>query len=163
MSSAHRDPHNSVQTTSGALAGDSQADQQHLCISETAARFASAQLVELARLQQCFHGAVRAQLKPLAAAIGISERTVRNHRNVMVINGHEIRPAVVCGRVTYSLEAVAHALAHSAIELPPPARVAPQRSRPAQPEAVKRAGRRRKVSLADQITAGDGTSSAGAA
>ncbi len=163
MSSTHSALQASFASTAVSGSGTLEAGPQQLSLSETAALLATAQQVELARLRQCFHGAVRAQLKPLAAAIGISERTVRNHRNVMVINGHEIRPAVVCGRVTYSLEAVAHALAHSAIELPPPARVAPKRTRLAPPETTRRPGRRKKASLAEQLLAEEVVSSARAA
>lgn len=83
-------------------------------------RLSDAQRREFARLREHFHGAVRVQLKPLAHAIGIAERSVRNYGNRLRIDGLEIMPASVCGRVTYDLEEVANALALSAIQPPPP-------------------------------------------
>ncbi|MBV8035185.1 hypothetical protein [Roseateles sp.] len=113
-------------------------------------RFAEAQRREFARLQGHFRGAVRAQLKPLAAAIGVAERTVRNNFNTLRINGQEIRPSQVCGRVTFDLEEVAHALALGAIQTPPPARVVARKERvPATPK-----GRGKKADLAAQIQEG---------
>jgi hypothetical protein len=125
-------------------------DAQH---SESIAqldRLAEARRREFARLQAHFRGAVRAQLKPLAHAIGIAERTVRNNANMLKINGYEIRPAQVCGRVTFDLEEVANALALGAIQAPPPARVVARRERVlATPK-----GRAKKADLAAQIQVG---------
>lgn len=81
------------------------------------------------RLQLHFRGQLRAQLKPLAQAIGIGENTIRNGGNIVRINGHEVRPAVVNGRLTYDLAEVAEALAGLNVEAPVPKVQAP-RGRP---------------------------------
>lgn len=67
------------------------------------------------RLQQRFPGQLRAQLKPLTSAIDIGENTVRNNGNIIRINGQEVRPAIVNGRLTYDLAEVAAALAVSSV------------------------------------------------
>lgn len=82
--------------------------------------------VHFQRLQLHFRGQLRAQLKPLAQAIGIGENTVRNGGNIVRINGHEVRPAVVNGRLTYDLAEVAEALASTDIEVPVPKVQAPR-------------------------------------
>ena len=74
--------------------------------------------VHFQRLQLHFRGQLRAQLKPLAQAIGIGENTVRNGGNIVRINGHEVRPALVNGRLTYDLAEVAEALACRDLEAP---------------------------------------------
>lgn len=78
------------------------------------------------KLQLHFRGQLRAQLKPLAQAIGIGENTVRNGGNIVRINGREVRPAVVNGRLTYDLAEVAEALASTDIEVPVPKAQAPR-------------------------------------
>ena len=67
----------------------------------------------LLELQIHFRGQLFVQLKPLAQAIGIGENTIRNGGNIVRINGREVRPAVVNGRLTYDLAEVAEALALS--------------------------------------------------
>lgn len=89
----------------------------------------SAFLTNFQRLQLHFRGQLRAQLKPLAQAIGIGENTVRNGGNIVRINGREVRPAVVNGRLTYDLAEVAEALACRDVEEPIPKVQAP-RGRP---------------------------------
>ena len=89
------------------------------------------------RLQIHFRGQLRAQLKPLAQAIGISENAIRNGGNIVRINGHEVRPATVNGRLTYDLAEVAEALASIDIEVPVPKVQEPRGPR----------GRRRKPGL----------------
>lgn len=97
------------------------------------------------RLQFHFRGQLRVQLKPLAQAIGIGENTVRNGGNIVRINGREVRPAIVNGRLTYDLAEVAEALAFAStatdIELPVPKVQAPR-------------GRPRKVGLGLDAAAG---------
>jgi hypothetical protein len=115
-------------------------------------RFLEAQQRELTRLQLHFRGAVRVQLKPLAAAIGIAASTVRNNFNTLRINGKEIRPSQVCGRVTFDLEEVAHALALGAIQAPPPARVV--RAKGAETEPQRKRGRIKKPDLAVELRQG---------
>lgn len=91
------------------------------------------------RLQIHFRGQLRAQLKPLAQAIGVSENTVRNGGNIVRINGREVRPAVVNGRLTYDLAEVAEAPASTDIEAPVPKVQAPRgRPRKAGLDAVAR-------------------------
>ena len=85
--------------------------------------------VHFQRLQLHFRGQLRAQLKPLAQAIGIGENTVRNGGNIVRINGREVRPAIVNGRLTYDLAEVAEALAGRDVEAPVPKVQAP-RGRP---------------------------------
>jgi hypothetical protein len=121
---------------------------QQVCSSQLE-RLSVAQRRELARLRDHFHGAVRVQLKPLAHAIGIADRTVRNNGNRLRINGLEIMPASVCGRVTYDLEEVANALALSAIQAPPPARIVERK--PPQSVGALPKGRSRKSDLSTQI------------
>ena len=81
------------------------------------------------KLQLHFRGQLRAQLKPLALAIGIGENTVRNGGNIVRINGREVRPAVVNGRLTYDLAEVAEALASTDIEHPVPKAQEPRNPR----------------------------------
>lgn len=88
----------------------------------------------LQRLQLHFRGQLRAQLKPLAGAVGIGENTIRNNKNIVRINGREVHPAVVNGRYTYDLAEVAQALAASSVEEPAPKVQEPR-------------GRRRKAGL----------------
>ncbi len=94
----------------------------------------------LQNLQQHFRGQLRAQLKPLAAAIGVSEKVVRNAGNIIRINGLEVRPAVINARLTYDLQEVAAALAAAAAtDKLPKAKAAtakPQRGRPRKPGLV---------------------------
>ena len=85
--------------------------------------------IHFQRLQLHFRGQLRAQLKPLAQAIGIGENTVRNGGNLLRINGCEVRPAIVNGRLTYDLAEVAEALARHDAEQPVPKVHAP-RGRP---------------------------------
>lgn len=85
--------------------------------------------VHFQRLQLHFRGQLRAQLKPLAQAIGIGENTVRNGGNIVRINGREVRPAVVNGRLTYDLAEVAEALAGHDVKEPIP-KVQARRGRP---------------------------------
>ncbi len=128
--------------------------------SEDAARtlrLIDAERRELARLQVFFRGAVRVQLKPLVHAIGVSERSVRNHKNILRINGVEVLPALVQGSITYDLEAVARALALADVQPPPPARVVAAnlakvkaKTEPVR-EATKAKGRAKKTDLAEQI------------
>ena len=122
----------------------------NIASNDSATRYEQARQQELARLVLHFHGSLRAQLKPLAAAIGVAAQTVRNNGNKLKINGREIRPSSVCGRVTYALDEVASALALGAVQAPPPARLVTRRERA--PAASK--GRAKKVDLAEQIPAG---------
>lgn len=94
--------------------------------------------VHFQRLQLHFRGQLRAQLKPLAQAIGIGENTVRNGGNIVRINGREVRPAVVNGRLTYDLAEVAEALAVSGHDVKEPEPI---------PKVQARRGRSRKVGL----------------
>lgn len=69
------------------------------------------------RLLRQFNGAQRAQLKPLAQSLGISSKCVRNRDNVLTINGIDVVPAKICGRLTYDLREVAVALSARAQQL----------------------------------------------
>ncbi len=83
-----------------------------MSVSEVSSSVASGEfLAHLHRLQLHFRGQLRAQLKPLAAAIGIGENTIRNAGNLVRINGIVVRPAVINGRLTYDLTEIAAALA----------------------------------------------------
>jgi hypothetical protein len=68
-------------------------------------------IAHLHRLQMHFRGQMRVQLKPLAAAVGVGENTVRNAGNVLRIGGVDVRPTVINNRLTFDLMEVAAALA----------------------------------------------------
>lgn len=70
-------------------------------------------------LQIHFRGQLRAQLKPLANALGIGEGTIRNNGNIFKVNDREVRPSIVNGRMTFDLSEVADALAAAAQEADP--------------------------------------------
>lgn len=98
----------------------------------------------LHRLQMHFRGQLRAQLKPLAAAVGVGENTVRNAGNVLRINGIEVRPALINGRLSFDLMDVAAALAAAdAAPSVPKARPAPPARRGRPPKAGLDLGRRK--------------------
>jgi hypothetical protein len=77
-------------------------------------------LKHLRQLQLHFRGQLRAQLKPLAIALGISDHTIRNSENELNINNRVIRPSFVNNRLTYCLVDVAAALAAAEDDLEVP-------------------------------------------
>jgi hypothetical protein len=91
-------------------------------------------------LQIHFRGQLRAQLKPLAVAVGVGEMTIRNNGNIFKINGCEVRPSITNGRLTYDLAEIAEALAaQAAPETPVPKAQAPrgrERGRPSKPNLL---------------------------
>lgn len=112
-------------------------DKQHISDSHAG----NCYLTHLHRLQLHFRGQLRAQLKPLAAAIGIGENTIRNAGNVLRINNARIKPSLINGRLTYDLMEVAAALAAAEAEPEvPKARLAPPSRRGRPPKAGLESG-----------------------
>ena len=99
---------------------------------------------QLQALQIHFRGQLRAQLKPLAQAIGIGENTIRNCGNIIKINGREVRSTVINGRITFDLAEVAEALAARVPAAPMPVAMAVEK-------VMK--GRPRKADLLTEVAA----------
>lgn len=121
----------------GKLPGMNTHHQHHIDRSDAAT---AASASALARLERHFHGAARVQLKPLAGALGIAERALRNLNNELRIGEMTVLPLRINGRWTYDLLEVARALGMAEVaaarsqateaEAPPPASAVRPRGRP---------------------------------